>query len=48
MIISRAPVRLSMGGGGTDLASYYQQHGGFLMAAAINKYTYLMVKSGFN
>jgi D-glycero-alpha-D-manno-heptose-7-phosphate kinase len=48
MIISRAPVRLSMGGGGTDLASYYQQHGGFLMAAAINKYTYLMVNRRFN
>ncbi len=48
MIISRAPVRLSMGGGGTDLASYYEQHGGFLMAAAINKYTYITVNRRFN
>jgi D-glycero-alpha-D-manno-heptose-7-phosphate kinase len=42
MIISRAPVRLSMGGGGTDLPSYYEQFGGFLLAAAINKYIYIM------
>lgn len=48
MIISRAPVRLSMGGGGTDLASYYVQYGGFLMAAAINKYTYIMLNRRFN
>ncbi len=47
MIISRAPVRLSMGGGGTDLKSYYETHGGFLMAAAINKYIYVMVNKRF-
>ena len=47
MIISRAPVRLSMGGGGTDVASYYKNHGGFLMAAAINKYIYIMVNKRF-
>ncbi len=48
MIISRAPVRLSMGGGGTDLPSYYEKFGGFLMAAAINKYVYIMAGKGFN
>ena len=48
MIISRAPVRLSMGGGGTDLASYYEKYGGFLMAAAINKYVYIMANKRFN
>ncbi len=48
MIISRAPVRLSMGGGGTDLASYYKKYGGFLMAAAVNKYVYLMAEKRFD
>jgi D-glycero-alpha-D-manno-heptose-7-phosphate kinase len=47
MIISRAPVRLSMGGGGTDLPSYYLKHGGFLMAAAINKYVYISCNKRF-
>ena len=48
MIISRAPVRLSMGGGGTDLPSYYTKYGGFLMAAAVNKYVYIMANKRFN
>ncbi|MDQ7824586.1 MAG: sugar kinase [Candidatus Eremiobacteraeota bacterium] len=48
MIISRAPVRLSMGGGGTDLPSFYEQHGGFLLAAAINKYVYLSINRRFS
>ena len=48
MIISRAPVRLSMGGGGTDLPSYYEKCGGFLMAAAINKYVYIMAEKRFS
>ena len=48
MIISRAPVRLSMGGGGTDLASYYERYGGFLMAFAINKYIYIMLNKRFD
>ncbi|MEW6517396.1 MAG: sugar kinase [candidate division FCPU426 bacterium] len=47
MIISRAPVRLSLGGGGTDLPSYYRQHGGFLVAAAIDKYIYIMADKRF-
>ncbi|HNX90609.1 MAG TPA: sugar kinase [Candidatus Omnitrophota bacterium] len=47
MIISRAPVRLSMGGGGTDIPYYYEKYGGFLMAAAINKYIYVIVNKRF-
>jgi D-glycero-alpha-D-manno-heptose-7-phosphate kinase len=38
MIVSRAPVRFSLGGGGTDLPSYSKEHGGFLVAAAIDQY----------
>jgi len=41
MIITRSPLRVSLGGGGTDLPSYYKEHGGFLVAAAIDKYIYL-------
>ena len=41
MIISRAPVRFSLGGGGTDLPSYSRQYGGFLVAAAIDKYIFV-------
>ena len=41
MIIARSPLRISLGGGGTDLPSYYQEHGGFLLAAAIDKYVYI-------
>jgi D-glycero-alpha-D-manno-heptose-7-phosphate kinase len=41
MIITRSPLRISLGGGGTDLPSYYEQHGGFLVAAAIDKYVYI-------
>src|SRR3989304_9789126 len=36
-----------MGGGGTDLPSYYLKHGGFLMAAAINRYVYIMLNKRF-
>jgi D-glycero-alpha-D-manno-heptose-7-phosphate kinase len=43
MILSRAPCRLPLGGGGTDLPSYYQQNGGFILSAAINKYLYIYV-----
>jgi D-glycero-alpha-D-manno-heptose-7-phosphate kinase len=49
MIITRSPLRLSLGGGGTDLASYYREHGGgFLIAAAIDKYVYVTVLRPFN
>jgi D-glycero-alpha-D-manno-heptose-7-phosphate kinase len=41
MIITRSPLRVSLGGGGTDLPSYYREYGGFLVAAAIDKYVYL-------
>ena len=47
MIISRSPLRISIGGGGTDLPSYYQKHGGFLIAAAIDKYVYITVHQTF-
>ncbi len=43
MILSRAPFRISLGGGGTDLPSYYSRHGGFILSAAINKYVYIYV-----
>jgi D-glycero-alpha-D-manno-heptose-7-phosphate kinase len=41
MIITRSPLRVSLGGGGTDLPSYYTEFGGFLVAAAIDKYIYI-------
>jgi D-glycero-alpha-D-manno-heptose-7-phosphate kinase len=41
MIITRSPLRVSLGGGGTDLASYYREFGGFLIAGAIDKYVYI-------
>lgn len=47
MIIARSPLRISLGGGGTDLPSYYQEHGGFLIAGAINKYVYATVMRPF-
>ncbi len=47
MIISRAPLRLSLGGGGTDLASYYSRFGGFFISGAIDKYIFLSVKECF-
>jgi D-glycero-alpha-D-manno-heptose-7-phosphate kinase len=47
MIITRSPLRISLGGGGTDLPSYYGEHGGFLIAAAIDKYVYITVHRRF-
>lgn len=43
MILTRAPLRISLGGGGTDLPSYYRRHGGFILSAAIDKYVYIAV-----
>jgi len=43
MIITRSPLRITLGGGGTDLPSYYRQHEGFLLAGAIDKYVYVTV-----
>lgn len=42
MIITRTPFRVTLGGGGTDLPSYYEKHGGFIFAMGINKYMYVM------
>ena len=47
MIITRSPLRITLGGGGTDLPSYYKQRGGFLIAAAIDKYVYVTVMRPF-
>ena len=47
MIIARSPLRVTLGGGGTDLASYYAEHEGFLVAAAIDKYVYVTVMRPF-
>jgi D-glycero-alpha-D-manno-heptose-7-phosphate kinase len=47
MIIARSPLRISLGGGGTDLPSYYEQHTGFLVAAAIDKYVYITLHDTF-
>jgi len=47
VIIARSPLRVSLGGGGTDLPSYYQKNGGFLLAAAIDKYVYATVTRPF-
>ena len=49
MIITRTPLRISLGGGGTDLPSYYRKSGkGFLIAAAITKYIYIAVNHNFD
>jgi len=47
MIITRSPLRISLGGGGTDLPSYYKEFGGFLIAAAIDKYIYINLHNTF-
>ena len=47
MIITRSPLRVSLAGGGTDLPSYSREHGGFLIAGAIDKYVYINVHSRF-
>jgi D-glycero-alpha-D-manno-heptose-7-phosphate kinase len=47
MIITRSPLRISLGGGGTDLPSYYEEHSGFLVAAAIDKYVYITLHQTF-
>jgi D-glycero-alpha-D-manno-heptose-7-phosphate kinase len=47
LIVSRAPVRITLGGGGTDLESYYSKHGGFLIAAAVDKYVFISANRRF-
>ena len=48
MIVARSPLRISLGGGGTDLPSYYQQREGFLISAAIDKYVYITLHETFD
>jgi D-glycero-alpha-D-manno-heptose-7-phosphate kinase len=47
MIIARSPLRITLGGGGTDLPSYYREHEGFLIAAAIDRYVYITLHMTF-
>lgn len=47
MIITRSPLRITLGGGGTDLPSYYREHGGFLISAAIDRFVYVTVTRPF-
>lgn len=47
MIITRSPLRISLGGGGTDLPSYYREHEGFVISAAIDKYVYITLHETF-
>jgi len=47
MIIARSPLRITLGGGGSDLPSYYREHEGFLVSAAIDKYVYVTVLRPF-
>jgi len=47
MIIERSPLRVTLGGGGTDLPSYYERFGGFLIAAAIDRYVYITLHDTF-
>jgi D-glycero-alpha-D-manno-heptose-7-phosphate kinase len=47
MIITRAPLRITLGGGGTDLPSYYRQFGGFVLSAAISKYIFISINRTF-
>ncbi len=47
MIITRSPLRISLGGGGTDLPSYYREHGGLVLSAAIDKYVYITLHETF-
>ena len=44
MIIARAPFRITLGGGGTDLPSFYEKHGGFVLSMALDKYIYVCLK----
>jgi len=48
MIITRTPLRISIGGGGTDLPSYYRRFGGFVISAAINKHIYVSINERFS
>ena len=45
MIITRTPFRITLGGGGTDLPAYYTRHGGFILAAGVNKYMFVYLNT---
>ncbi len=47
IVSARAPLRISLGGGGTDLPSYYRENGGFLIAGAIDKYVHILLHDVF-
>jgi D-glycero-alpha-D-manno-heptose-7-phosphate kinase len=47
MIIVRVPLRVSLGGGGSDLPSYYNKFGSFFISAAIDKYIYISINKTF-
>ena len=47
MIISRTPLRICLGGGGTDVKDYYEKHGGFVVSAAMNQYIYIAIHKHF-
>src|SRR5690349_4665144 len=47
MIITRTPLRIALGGGGTDLPSYYQDFGGLVISAAISKYIFISINRTF-
>jgi D-glycero-alpha-D-manno-heptose-7-phosphate kinase len=47
VIITRTPLRITLGGGGTDLPSYYGQFGGFVLSAAVNRYIYIAINRTF-
>ena len=48
MIITRTPLRITLGGGGTDLPSYFERFGGFVLSAAINRYIYIVINRTFS
>ena len=48
MIITRTPFRVSFAGGGSDIASFYEKHGGCVLSTAINKYMYISVHPSFD
>ncbi|MGH2928457.1 MAG: sugar kinase, partial [Solirubrobacteraceae bacterium] len=47
MIITRTPLRITLGGGGTDLPAYAREHGGFVVAAAVDKFVFVCVARRF-
>lgn len=48
MIVTKTPLRISLGGGGTDLPPYYKKYGGFVFSVCINKYVYACISTPFD